>query len=166
MGGSYGGYLTAMALAKNSDIFKAGVDFHGVHDWSMFPEWFESQVKRYQTIDEKKFFRTAWYSSPDAYVSTWRSPVLLIQGDDDRNVQFHQMVDLVERLTQAHVPFEQIVIPNDIHGFLRWQSWLDADQATIGFSRESPTLAYAVQGDAGASDHAPTFQNAPESEVV
>ena len=132
-GGSYGGYLTAMALAKNSDIFKAGVDFHGVHDWSMFPEWFDSQVKRYQTIDQKKFLRTAWYSSPDAYVSTWRSPVLLIQGDDDRNVPFHQMVDLVERLKQARVPFEQIVIPNDIHGFLRWQSWLDADQATVDF---------------------------------
>jgi dipeptidyl aminopeptidase/acylaminoacyl peptidase len=132
-GGSYGGYLTAMALAKNSDIFKAGVDFHGVHDWSMFPEWFDSQVKRYQTVDEKKFLRTAWYSSPDAYVSTWRSPVLLIQGDDDRNVPFHQTVDLVERLKQARVPFEQIVIPNDIHGFLRWQSWIDADQATVDF---------------------------------
>jgi dipeptidyl aminopeptidase/acylaminoacyl peptidase len=132
-GGSYGGYLTAMALAKNSDIFKAGVDFHGVHDWSMFPQWFSSADKRYQTYDEKRFLKTAWYSSPDAYLSTWRSPVLLIQGDDDRNVPFHQMVDLVERLKLAHVPYEEIVIPNDIHGFLHWQSWLQADQATVDF---------------------------------
>ena len=35
-GGSYGGFLTAMGLARNSDLFKAGVDFHGVHDWSVF----------------------------------------------------------------------------------------------------------------------------------
>jgi dipeptidyl aminopeptidase/acylaminoacyl peptidase len=35
--GSYGGLLTAMGLARNSDIFKAGVDFHGVHDWATFP---------------------------------------------------------------------------------------------------------------------------------
>jgi dipeptidyl aminopeptidase/acylaminoacyl peptidase len=132
-GGSYGGYLTAMALAKNSNVFKAGVDFHGVHDWSMFPQWFEDPVKRYETYDEKKFLRTAWYSSPEAYLSTWRSPVLLIQGDDDRNVPFHQMVDLVERLKQAHVPYEEMVIPNDIHGFLHWQSWLEADQATVDF---------------------------------
>ncbi len=132
-GGSYGGYLTAMALAKNSNIFKAGVDFHGVHDWSMFPQWFSTATKRYQTYDKKRFLKTAWYSSPDAYISTWRSPVLLIQGDDDRNVPFHQMVDLVERLTLAHVPYEQIVIPNDIHGFLHWQSWLQADQATVDF---------------------------------
>mgnify|MGYP001373352138 CR=1 FL=1 len=132
-GGSYGGYLTAMALAKNSNVFKAGVDFHGVHDWSMFPEWFETPVKRYQTYDQKKFLRTAWYSSPDAYVAMWRSPVLLIAGDDDRNVPFHQTVDLVERLKQAHVPFQEIVFPNEIHGFLRWQSWYDADRATVDF---------------------------------
>lgn len=132
-GGSYGGFLTAMALAKNSNIFKAGVDFHGVHDWSMFSQWFDTPVKRYQTFDRKRFLRTAWLSSPDAYIASWRSPVLLIQGDDDRNVPFHQMVDLVQRLHLAHVPYEEMVIPNDIHGFLRWQSWLAADQATADF---------------------------------
>jgi dipeptidyl aminopeptidase/acylaminoacyl peptidase len=59
--------------------------------------------------------------------------VLLIQGDDDRNVRFHQMVDLVQRLRLAHVPYEEYVIPNDIHGFLRWHSWYEADQATSDF---------------------------------
>lgn len=132
-GGSYGGYLTAMALAKNSDIFKAGVDWHGVHDWTMFPEWFGSSDQRYDQFNKQRFMKTAWLSSPDAYVSTWKSPVLLIQADDDRNVRFHQMVDLVQRLRLAHVPYEEYVIPNDIHGFLRWHSWYEADQATSDF---------------------------------
>ncbi|HZZ65066.1 MAG TPA: prolyl oligopeptidase family serine peptidase [Candidatus Baltobacteraceae bacterium] len=133
-GGSYGGYLTAMALAKNSNIFKAGVDWHGVHDWSMFPEWFgDTSTQRYQDFDRKRFLKTAWLSSPDAYIATWKSPVLLIQGDDDRNVRFHQMVDLVQRLRLAGVPYEEYVIPNDIHGFLRWQSWYDADSRTSTF---------------------------------
>lgn len=132
-GGSYGGYLTALALARNSDLFKAGVDFHGVHDWTMGPEWPDDPVKRYQTYDRERALRTAWMSSPDAAISTWRSPVLLIQGDDDRNVSFHQTVDLVERLKQAGVPYELLVIPNDVHGFLRWQSFLDADTATADF---------------------------------
>lgn len=133
-GGSYGGYLTAMALAKNSNIFKAGVDWHGVHDWTMFPEWFgNSNQQRYQDFDRHAFLKEAWRSSPDAYVGTWRSPVLLIQGDDDRNVRFHQMVDLVQRLRLARVPFEEYVIPNEIHGFLRWQSWYDADSRTSDF---------------------------------
>jgi dipeptidyl aminopeptidase/acylaminoacyl peptidase len=59
--------------------------------------------------------------------------VLVIQGDDDRNVHFSQMIDLVNRLTAQHVPFEQMVIPNEIHGFLRWHSWLKADKATAAF---------------------------------
>ena len=132
-GGSYGGYLTALALARNSDIFKTGVDYHGVHDWSMFPQWFGSQTKRYEEPDMKRFLKVAWQSSPDSSIATWKSPVLLIQGDDDRNVPFHQMVDLVERLKAARVPFEQVVLPNEIHGFLRYDSWLQADQDTASW---------------------------------
>jgi dipeptidyl aminopeptidase/acylaminoacyl peptidase len=77
--------------------------------------------------------KLAWESSPDSAIATWRSPVLLIQGDDDRNVEFQQMVDLVARLRIARVPFEQIVIPNEIHGFLRYASWLAADTATVNY---------------------------------
>ncbi len=135
-GGSYGGYLTALALARNSDIFKTGVDYHGVHDWSLDidnPVWGFQQLKRYQQYDAKAMMRLAWESSPDSAIATWKSPVLLIQGDDDRNVEFHQMVDLVERLRAAHVPFEQIVIPNEIHGFLRYEAWLEADTATAEY---------------------------------
>ena len=135
-GGSYGGYLTALALARNSDIFKAGVDFHGVHDWSLDienPVWAGTQLKRYQQYDTRAIMKLAWESSPDSAIATWKSPVLLIQGDDDRNVEFHQMVDLVERLRNARVPFEQIVIPNEIHGFFRYASWLQADTATAQY---------------------------------
>ena len=75
----------------------------------------------------------AWESSPVASVATWKSPVLLIQGDDDRNVMFHQTVDLAQRLQKQGVPFEELVIPNEIHGFLRHVSWLRADEATAEF---------------------------------
>ncbi|MGA9853431.1 MAG: prolyl oligopeptidase family serine peptidase [Gammaproteobacteria bacterium] len=133
-GGSYGGYLTALALARNSDIFKAGVDFHGVHDWSMFlDDWFGKPLQRYQMPDMKLLMKVFWDSSPDSAIAKWKSPVLLIQGDDDRNVHFHQMVDLVRRLQIQHVPYEEIVIPNEIHGFLRYQTWLETDQATADF---------------------------------
>ena len=133
-GGSYGGYLTALALARNSDIFKAGVDFHGVHDWSMFlDDWFGKPIQRYQMPDMKMLMKVFWQSSPDSAITKWKSPVLLIQGDDDRNVHFHQMVDLVRRLQLQHVPYQEIVIPNEIHGFLRYHSWLEADQATADF---------------------------------
>jgi dipeptidyl aminopeptidase/acylaminoacyl peptidase len=140
-GGSYGGFLTAMALARNSDIFKAGVDLHGVHDWSaLVAERVDKQPKRYEQGDAEQAIKVAFDSSPIASVNGWRSPVLLIQGDDDRNVHFQQTIDLARRLEERHVPFEQFVIPNEIHGFLRWQSWLAADTATAGFfARTLPT---------------------------
>ncbi len=134
-GGSYGGYLTALALARNSDVFKAGVDMHGVHDWSyaLLNGWLATKRTRYQQHDWNKILKTAWESSPDASISTWKSPVLLIQGDDDRNVHFHQMVDLVQRLKKAGVSYRQIVFPNEIHGFLRYRDWLRADEATASY---------------------------------
>jgi dipeptidyl aminopeptidase/acylaminoacyl peptidase len=132
-GGSYGGYLTALALARNSDIFKAGVDLHGVHDWSRFPDYIAKPATRYEQGDREAAIQTAWESSPDASVDTWKSPVLLIQGDDDRNVPFQQTVDLARRLEARHVPFEELVVPNEIHGFLRHASWLAVDQAAVEF---------------------------------
>ena len=69
----------------------------------------------------------------DADVKTWRSPVLLIQGDDDRNVHFSETVDLARRLDAQGVRYEELVIPGEIHGFLRYASWLEADRATVAF---------------------------------
>jgi dipeptidyl aminopeptidase/acylaminoacyl peptidase len=133
-GGSYGGFLTAMGLARNSDIFKAGVDFHGVHDWSVFltqRPYFGSIAQKPPDADAA--VKLAWESSPDAYVDQWKSPVLLIHGDDDRNVPFTQTVDLVQRLRAQQVGFEQLIIPDEIHGFLRWKDWIRAYGATADF---------------------------------
>jgi dipeptidyl aminopeptidase/acylaminoacyl peptidase len=128
-GGSYGGYLTAMALAHNSDIFAAGVDLHGVHDWSDFlREDFPKDAP-----DREAALKLAFESSPNAAISTWRSPVLLIQGDDDRNVPFSETVDLLQRLRAQKVHVEQLVFPDEVHGFLMWKSWITAYGATEEF---------------------------------
>jgi dipeptidyl aminopeptidase/acylaminoacyl peptidase len=133
-GGSYGGYLTALALARNSDIFKAGVDLHGVHDWSrLIDEESSTVATRYEKGDRERAMKVAWQSSPDADITTWKAPVLLIQGDDDRNVHFAQTIDLARRLHKQNVPFDELVLPDEIHGFLRHASWLRADQATVDF---------------------------------
>jgi dipeptidyl aminopeptidase/acylaminoacyl peptidase len=134
-GGSYGGLLTALALARNSDLFGAGVYLHGVHDWSrLMDELAGRKVEsRYEQGDREEATKVAWESSPDASVDHWKSPVLLIQGDDDRNVPFQQTVDLARRLRMHDVPFEELVIPNEIHGFLRSATWLRADEATAEF---------------------------------
>jgi dipeptidyl aminopeptidase/acylaminoacyl peptidase len=134
-GGSYGGYLTAMALSRASDLFKAGVDFHGVHDWSSFrdnPTATTGGDPKEQR-EQQEALRLAFESSPMSSVDTWRSPVLLIHGDDDRNVSFSQTVTLVEALRHRHVDFEELIIPNEIHDFLRHEHWLEAYQASADF---------------------------------
>src|SRR5438874_1598247 len=132
-GGSYGGLLTALGLARNSDIFAAGVDMHGVHDWSVFlPHW----EKRPGAPDQKEAEKLAFESSPDASVATWKSPVLLIHGDDDRNVPFGQTVDLAQRLREQKVYFEELIFPDEIHDFLIWRNWVRAYKASVDFFAE------------------------------
>ena len=127
-GGSYGGYLTAMGLAHNSDLFAAGVDLHGVHDWSAFGEEFPKDAP-----DRDAALKLAFQSSPNAAIATWKSPVLLIHGDDDRNVEFSQTVDLLQRLRAQKVHVEELIYPDEIHDFLMWKSWIKAYRATEEF---------------------------------
>jgi len=124
-GGSYGGYLTAMGLARDSDMFAAGVDIHGVHDWS-------ARVGRAPWATGE-LIRLGRDSSPIHSVDKWKSPVLLIHGDDDRNVAFSQSVDLIRKLRDQQVEFEQLVFPDDVHDFLRHDHWLRIYRAAADF---------------------------------
>jgi dipeptidyl aminopeptidase/acylaminoacyl peptidase len=105
---SYGGVLTSQALARNSDIFKMGIDLAGVHLWgsSLDPE------------------AVSYKSSTIGAIDGWKSPVLLIQGDDDRNVAFQQMTGLVQLLRQRDVYYELIVFPDDVHESLLHSRWI------------------------------------------
>ncbi|NIO47869.1 MAG: prolyl oligopeptidase family serine peptidase [Candidatus Aminicenantes bacterium] len=130
-GGSYGGYLTALGLARDSELFAAGVDLHGVHDWSL-------RGRRRDGggwgISGEDLMSSAYQSSPVADVYYWSSPVLFIHGDDDRNVDFIQTTDLVQRLRKlgkAHI--EILVFPDEVHGFLRHDIWLKVYKATADF---------------------------------
>jgi dipeptidyl aminopeptidase/acylaminoacyl peptidase len=122
-GGSYGGYLVAMALARAGDLFKTGVDFHGVHNWA-------TELGIPPTEPD---YKVAFDASPMADLSKWRAPVLLIQGDDDPDVQFNQTVRLAAALRKQKVDVEELVFPDEVHDFLLYRSWRDAYQALADF---------------------------------
>jgi dipeptidyl aminopeptidase/acylaminoacyl peptidase len=138
-GGSYGGFLTALALGRNSDLFAAGVDIHGVHDFTVAASGAGAALQaalgsgRREAGDREAAAKIAWESSPVSAVPAWKSPVLLIHGDDDRNVRFSQTVDLVRRLTQAKVPFEELVIPDETHHWMRHANALRVYGATAAY---------------------------------
>ena len=114
---SYGGILTAQGLARDSDLFAAGVDIAGVHLWG-------------NSIDPES---VSYQASSVSEVENWTSPVLLIHGDDDRNVAFSQTVGLVQLLRAQGVPHELIVFPDDVHDFLLHERWLITFDATDDF---------------------------------
>src|SRR4029450_9510835 len=87
------------ALARNSDIFKVGVDLAGVHLWG-------------NSLDPDN---VSYLSSAISAIDTWKSPVLPVPGDDDRNVQFSQTPGLVQLLRAHDVYHELIVYPDDTH---------------------------------------------------
>ena len=68
-----------------------------------------------------------------AFMDGWRSPVLLIHGDDDRNVPFSETVDVAEALAKRGVDFEQLIFPDEVHGFLLHKNWLAAYEASLDF---------------------------------
>jgi dipeptidyl aminopeptidase/acylaminoacyl peptidase len=129
-GASLGGYLTALALGRNSDVFAAGVDIHGVHD--RVPAVNAIQQARaiagdgITEADLRQATKVAFESSPIASVPSWKSPVLLIHGDDDRTVDFHQTVDIERRLLAKGVKVESLVLPDDVHDSLLWRNWRTA----------------------------------------
>ncbi len=121
---SYGGLLTAMALARNSDIFKVGVDLAGVHDWSTLRG-------RSSDVSASKQARD---SSPVASLETWKSPVLFIHGDDDRNVPFQQTTDLVQKLrAKGDVYFELMIVPDEPHVFLLYKNRMECYKRAFEF---------------------------------
>jgi dipeptidyl aminopeptidase/acylaminoacyl peptidase len=121
---SYGGLLTAMSLARNSEIFKVGVDMAGVHDWSQM-RWLRLDAAHAKLARE---------SSPIASVATWKSPVLFIHGDDDRNVPFQQTTDIVQKLrAKGDVTIELLIVPDEPHEFLLREHRLEAYHRTFEF---------------------------------
>ena len=105
---SYGGLLTAEALARNSDLFKVGVDLAGVH-------------LEGSSLDPSD---VSYTSSAISAIDKWKSPVLLIHGDDDRNVNFSQTVGLVQLLRARNIYHELIVFPDDVHETRLHSRWL------------------------------------------
>lgn len=128
-GGSYGGFLTALALGRDSKLFAAGVDIHGVNNRFNSP----ALEGKTPAPDASLAARIASESSPVTYIKTWTSPVLIIHADDDRNVAFNQSVDLVKRFQDKGFEFEFLAIPDDTHHWMKFSNGVKVSDATADF---------------------------------
>ncbi|HEX3395773.1 MAG TPA: prolyl oligopeptidase family serine peptidase [Steroidobacteraceae bacterium] len=126
-GGSYGGFMTALGLARASKDIAAGVDYAGVYNWNTF------LASVGVPVEPGDATRRGFDSSPIATIDQWHSPVLVVQADDDRNVPLQQSLELLEDLRLHHIDHDEIVMPNEIHDLARYASWMALFKATDAY---------------------------------
>jgi len=135
-GGSYGGLMTGQALARNSDLFSAGVAVHGVFDWSWpSPTPGHQNPSRLFGVGEADK-ALAFRSSPLGQIAGWTSPVLLVSGDRDMNVDVLETVDLHQKLRDKGVDVRTVLIPGEAHDMVRHSSRLQFWSEARGFLSE------------------------------
>jgi len=121
-GGSYGGFMTYMALFRAPDLFAAGAALRPVSDWTYYNDDYTSNILNRPEDDPDSYTR----SSPIEYVAGLKKPLLICDGMLDDNVFFQDNVRLVQRLIELKKEnFETAIYPVESHGFVQPTSWLD-----------------------------------------
>ncbi|RLV61304.1 S9 family peptidase [Parashewanella curva] len=121
-GGSYGGFLTFMALFTEPDLFQAGAALRPVTDWAHYNAPYTSNILNTPDVDPIAYER----SSPIEHAEGLKKPLLIMAGVLDDNVFFQDSVRLVQRLIELEKPmFETAIYPVEPHGFKQPSSWLD-----------------------------------------
>jgi len=121
-GGSYGGFMTLMALFRAPDMFKAGAALRPVTDWTQYNHEYTSNILNDPKIDPIAYER----SSPIEFADGLKGSLLIAHGMIDDNVLFEDSVRLYQKLIELHKDnFEMSGYPMERHGFVHADSWLD-----------------------------------------
>lgn len=125
-GVSYGGFLTNMAMFLAPDTFRAGSSWASVNDWENYSAPYTHQ-RLNRPRDNPEAYRR---SSPITYAGRLKNHLLVVHGMVDSNVLFQDAVQLTEKLIQEGRPFGHIFYPQEDHGFVRDETWVDACRRT------------------------------------
>ncbi len=121
-GGSYGGFITLMAMFTTPDVFAAGAALRPVTDWAHYNHGYTSDILNVPTNDMEAYRR----SSPIYFAEGLKGPLLILQGMVDTNVFFQDSVRLVQRLIELRKENWSIApYPVENHGFTEETSWAD-----------------------------------------
>ncbi len=128
-GWSYGGFMTAAAMFKSPDTFKAGAAFSGVYDWLNYNAGYTDERLTMPAENPEAYQR----SSPIHFSNRLRNHFLMLHGIADDNVLFQEAVQLSEKLVHEGKPFEEAFYPEENHAYVRDESLRDAFGRTARF---------------------------------
>ena len=121
-GGSYGGFITLMALFNESEVFKSGAALRSVTDWAHYNHGYTSNILNEPFNDEKAYKK----SSPIYFADGLKGNLLMAHGMVDENVHFQDIVRLSQRFIELKKDnWELAVYPVEDHGFVKPSSWTD-----------------------------------------
>jgi dipeptidyl aminopeptidase/acylaminoacyl peptidase len=133
-GGSYGGFMTLMAIGKTPDIWAASVELFGIIDWMTMLQHSDAELQQYEKallgdpIKDKKVYEA---TSPIAYIHDVKAPLLVLQGDNDPRVPKEEAVQVVELLKKDGKTVDAHYYPNEGHGFEKRENQIDAIRRAV-----------------------------------
>ncbi|TYA58913.1 S9 family peptidase [Formosa maritima] len=121
-GGSYGGFITLMAMFNEAETFKAGAAIRSVGDWAAYNHGYTARILNTPVTDSIAYKR----SSPIYFADGLEGDLLILHGMIDDNVHFQDMVRLSQRLIElGKENWEMAIYPLERHGFVEPSSWTD-----------------------------------------
>jgi len=133
-GGSYGGYMTLMAIGKTPDIWAAGVESYGIINWLTMLQHEDPFLQQYEKSllgDPEKDRAIFEKDSPLAFIKDAKAPLLVLQGDNDIRVPKEEAEQIVKILQDAGRTVDVHYYPNEGHGFAKRENQVDAIRRTI-----------------------------------
>jgi dipeptidyl aminopeptidase/acylaminoacyl peptidase len=133
-GGSYGGYMTLMAIGKAPDVWAAAVEEYGIINWlTMFQheDPFLQQYEKSLLGDPEKDRAIYDADSPLTYIKNAKAPLLVLQGDNDIRVPKEEAEQVVKTLQDAGKTVDAHYYSNEGHGFAKRENQIDAIRRTI-----------------------------------
>jgi dipeptidyl aminopeptidase/acylaminoacyl peptidase len=133
-GGSYGGFMTLMAIGKTPDIWAAAVELFGIIDWMTMLQHSDPELQQYEKsllgdpVKDKKMYDAA---SPITYIHNVKAPLLVLQGDNDPRVPKEEAVQVVDLLKKDGKTVDAHYYPNEGHGFEKRENQIDAIGRTV-----------------------------------
>lgn len=135
-GGSYGGFMTLMAIGKTPEVWAAAVELFGIIDWMTMLQHSDPELQQYEKtllgdpVKDKKVYDAA---SPISYIHNVKSPLLVLQGDNDPRVPKEEAAQVVDLLKKDGKIVDAHYYPNEGHGFEKRENQIDAIRRTVAW---------------------------------
>jgi dipeptidyl aminopeptidase/acylaminoacyl peptidase len=135
-GGSYGGFMTLMAIGKTPDIWSAAVDEYGIISWSTMVKNSDPSLNEYLKAllgDPENSRKVYEDDSPITYIRSEKAPLLVLQGDNDPRVPKEEAQQVVEILKKEGRVVDVHYYANEGHGFVKRENQIDSIRRTIAW---------------------------------